>query len=261
MAQVEYRTRWQVWCDVIFALFIRNLRSEFNDKFGISWAIIQPLSFIFILSYIRGRMDGGETHTMPTFVFMVYGIVCLQFFVTTLNSTARSLSKNKPLFAFRQVLPISSFIAAAIFEYIVKVMVIIVLIIIMWLIKIELYVKDSITIIWNFTLVWLMAFSLGVLFALAAAYLPETDKFRSMAQRPLIFISGVFFSLQDIPKDYWSYLDWNPLLHAIELSRQAAYPSFGAVGVSESYLTIFTLTVFFLALIVYKSHWKQAISR
>lgn len=261
MAQVQHRSRLSIWRDVILAILIRDVQSKFNDKFGISWAIIQPVSFIFILSFLRGRMDGGETHTMPTFVFIVYGIICLQFFITTLQSTASSLKRYKPLFAFRQVMPISSFIAVALFEYIIKIAVIITIVILMWLLGIESKISDPLTIIINFTMIWLMAIGIGILFAITTAFLPEVDKFRQMAQRPMLFISAVFFSLQDIPERYWSYLDWNPLLHAIELSRQAAYPSFGAVGVSQSFLYMCTLTIVFLALVVYKSYWKVAISR
>lgn len=260
MAQVQNRSRLSIWLDVIFALFIRGMQSRFNDKFGISWAIIQPVSFIFILSFIRGAMNGAETHTMPTFVFMVYGIVCLQFFITTLTSSAKALQKDKPLFAFRQVVPISSFIATALFEYIVKLVVIVVLVVIMWFLDIELVLKDPLTVIINFTLLWLLAMSLGIIFAISTAFFPEVDKIREMAQRPMLFISAVFFSLQDVPQEYWVYLDWNPLLHAIELSRQAAYPSFGAVGVSQSYLYGCTLVICFLSLVIYKRYWKQAIS-
>lgn len=93
MAQVQHRSRLNIWKDVIFALFIRDLQSRFNDKFGISWAIIQPVTFIFILAFIRGLMNGGETHTMPTFVFMMYGIVSLQFFITTLSASSKALKK------------------------------------------------------------------------------------------------------------------------------------------------------------------------
>ena len=123
MAEVRKRTRIQVWQDVIFAIFIREIRSKFNDKIGISWAVLQPVSFILILSFIRGRMDGGLTHSMPTFVFMMYGMIFIQLFLSTLNSTSSAIQRNKALFAFRQVQPISAVIANALFEGLVKVFV------------------------------------------------------------------------------------------------------------------------------------------
>ncbi|MFA0013657.1 ABC transporter permease [Vibrio lentus] len=261
MAKVKKRSTLQVWGDVIFAIFLREIKSKFNDKLGVSWAVLQPVSFIFILSFMRGRLDGGETHSMPTFVFIVYGMLCIQLFLTTMSAAAGSIKTNKPLFAFRQVQPIASTIAMVGFEFLVKIAVVLVIVIAMYFLGIEIKIDDPLMVLWNFTVLWLLATNIGLLFAIARAFIPEIDKLRNMLQRPLLFISGVFFSLQDIPKETWHYFDWNPILHAIELSRQAAYPTFGAVGVSELYLNLSTLIITFFSIACYRVYWKQAISR
>ncbi|MDG3088665.1 hypothetical protein P7F88_22415 [Vibrio hannami] len=80
MAVVKKRSTLQVWGDVIFAIFLREVKSKSDDKFGVAWSVISPVSFIFMLSFIRGRMDGGETHGIPTFFFMVFGMMMVQFF-------------------------------------------------------------------------------------------------------------------------------------------------------------------------------------
>ncbi len=261
MALVKKRSPLKIWGDVIFAIFLREIKSKFSDKFGISWAVLQPVSFIFILSFMRCSLDSGETHTMPSFVFIVYGMLCIQLFLTTMSSAAGSIKKNKQLFAFRQVQPIASTIAIVGFELLVKVVIILVIVIAMYFLDIEIKIYDPLAVLFCFLQLWLLATSIGLLFALGALFVPEIDKIRSLMQRPLLFISAVFFSLQDMPPQIWKYFDWNPILHAIELSRQAAYPTFGAVGVSELYLNICTLTLFFFALACYHIYWKQAISR
>ncbi len=81
MAAVKQRSTLKVWGDVIFAIFLREIKSQFDDKFGIAWSVISPLSFIMMMSLMRGRFDGGLTHGMPTFFFMLYGILLVQFFV------------------------------------------------------------------------------------------------------------------------------------------------------------------------------------
>lgn len=80
MALVEKRSTLKVWGDVIFAIFLREIKSKSNDKLGVAWSVVSPVAFIFMLSYIRGRMDGGETHGVPTFYFMVFGMILVQFF-------------------------------------------------------------------------------------------------------------------------------------------------------------------------------------
>lgn len=261
MSQIRRRNNWQIWQDVIFALFVREIRTGFNDKFGIAWSVINPVVFIFILSFARGRLDGGETHTIPTFVFMACGLVLIQFFLETLNSTSGAIKKNKPLFAFRQVQPISSILATAIFALLVKTFVIISIVGIMYLMGMELHLDNPLLLITVFMLLWVVGLSVGMIFAIVNSFIPEMSKLQSLVSRPLFFISGVFFSLQDFPREIWKYFDWNPILHAIELARYSVYTSYGNLGVDLSFLSFCSLGLLCLSLSVYYVFWKQAISR
>jgi len=261
MAVVKKRSTIKVWGDVIFAIFLREIKSKSNDKLGIAWEIVSPVSFILMLSLMRGQVDGGETHTIPTFFFMVYGMIMIQFFLGTLNAASSSIRKNKALFAFRQVQPISAIIANAGLALFIKVFVIIIIFIVSAFLKFDIHIADPLEILGIIIKVWLIAMSLGMLFGLAQCYIPEVGKVQNLLTRPLFFVSGVFFSLQDFHPSVWPYLNWNPILHAVELSRQAAYSTFGAVGVSDFYLDVSTLVCVFFALSCYHISWKQAISR
>ncbi|MDC9513045.1 ABC transporter permease [Pseudoalteromonas sp. CST5] len=261
MTTVLKRNNWAIWRDVIFALFVREIRTGFNDKFGLAWAVLQPLSFIFLLSYLRGLIAGSESHTVPTFEFMMYGMLLIQLFLETLNNSANSINKNKALFAFRQVQPISSVLASSCFYLLVKLFVFVLILLLMFLLKMDIKIDDPLFVITNVIAIWVIATSLGLLFAIGQCYVPEITKVRSILTRPLFFISGVFFSMQDIPKEYWPYLDWNPILHAIELTRHAAYNTYPTEAVSEFYLLTCTIVLLFFALAVYHISWKQALSR
>ncbi len=246
---------------MIFAIFLRDIKSKFNDKFGISWSIVSPLSFILVMSLIRGGVDGHQTHTMSTFFFMVYGMMQIQLFLMTFSAVALSISRNKALFAFRQVKPISAVISSAVFEMLVKIFVFFVVLIIAFFLNMEIRLDDLLMLIICFLQLWVFAASLGIIFAIFRAFIPEIEKVRGMLVRPLFFISGVFFSLKDIPKEYWPYLNWNPILHSIELTRDAAYSSYQADGVSYFYVNFSCFAVLLIALSLYKVFWKSAISR
>ncbi|GGP39902.1 ABC transporter permease [Shewanella saliphila] len=261
MTTIIKRNNWAIWRDVIFALFVRELRTGFNDRLGLAWAVVNPLAFIFMLSYLRGRMNGGDTHSIPTFEFMMYGMLFIQLFLDTFMNCSNSIKKNKALFAFRQVQPISSVIATGAFYFLVKLTVYLLVLVIMYFIGMEFRVDDPLSIIINAIALWLIAMSLGLLVAIFQCYVPEVSKIQSVLTRPLFFISAVFFSMQDVPKEYWHYLDWNPILHAIELSRHAAYHSYSSEAVSEFYLFSSGLILFFFSLSIYHISWKQAISR
>lgn len=261
MALVQKRSVLKIWGDVIFAIFLREIKSQSTDKIGLAWSVVSPLIIIAGMSAMRSFMSDSDAHGMPIAVFMVFGLVFVQSFLTIFEKCSAAIQKNKPLYAFRQVQPISSVIGIALFELLVKVFVILTIAVIAFVIKLEISISYPLVIILNLLKIWLIGMSLGLIFSLAACYVPETKKIQQLLTRPLFFISGIFFSLQDIPQEYWHYLTWNPLLHAVELTRYAAYPSYGNAGVSEFYLNMFTLCAVFFALACYHTSWKQAISR
>jgi capsular polysaccharide transport system permease protein len=261
VAKVSSRHLSQIWLDVIYAIFLREVKSKSSDKLGIAWIVVSPVAFIFMLSYLRGQVDDGDTHGIPTFFFMVYGMILVQFFMGLVGSVSTAIKKNKPLYAFRQVQPISSILAITLFECLVKVFVILVIGMLCFILQFDVHISDPLSLLANLLKVAVFSMSIGVIFALAACYVPELSKITGLLMRPMFFISGVFFSLQDIPQEYWPYLTWNPVLHAIELTRYAVYPQYGDAGVSDFYLNVFTLTSLGLALACYHISWKQAISR
>ncbi len=97
----------RAWRNVLFALFLREFQSKFNDKLGLGWAFIEPFVFVFALSYIRSLIRNGDVHSIPIFIFMMTGLVFVQSFMTGVNSISNGAKSTQPLFAFRQVLPIN----------------------------------------------------------------------------------------------------------------------------------------------------------
>lgn len=258
---VTFRQQLAAWKNVIFALFLRELQSKFNDKLGLSWAVLEPFLFIMILSVIRGRLSGGEVHGVPVFHFMLIGMMGIQSFLTGLNSLSTAMKRNKPLYAFRQVQPIASIISAGLMEISIKLGVIILLALTIFLMGDSFSLDNPILLISLFVMLWIFAISLSILAAISAAFIPEADKVRTLLTRPLFFISCVFFSLQDVPEEFWPWLTWNPLVHFIELARYACHESYGTKGVNMQYAIDCTLVSLFFALACYHITWKRILAR
>ena len=258
---VTFKERLYAWRSVIFALFLRELQSKFNDKFGLGWAFLEPFAFIFALSYLRGLISGNDIHSIPIFIFMMIGMVTIQSFNTCLQSCSTSIKRNKPLYAFRQVQPISAIVTAGFLEFSVKVIVVGLLILSLFVMNQTFHVDNPLLLITLFLLLWIFAISMGLIFAIAISFVPEVEKIKSMLTRPLMFISCVFFSLQDLPEEFWPYFTWNPLVHFNELARYACFESYGDRGVSLSFLVEVTVVFLFLSLAMYHITWKKVLSR
>lgn len=262
MAKVKRRTILHLWKDVLFALLLRHLVSKFNDKFGVSWLIIQPVSFIVALSLLRGQMSGGEIHGLPAFMFMMLGFLGVLQFLQGWSSVSISIQKDKPLYAFRQVQPIASAVTAMLVELTAYILVLSVLVFIAILFGLDFSVDDPLMVLTYTIEIQLIGYFLGLIFAVGRLYVREVMKVESLLQRPLLFVSGAFFSLNDMPKETWNYVIWNPVLHGVELSRHAAKNQFPLVNqVSELYFHGFTIFIIFMGLAVYTAFWKKGIAR
>ena len=259
--QISFRDHVSAWRKVIFALFLRDLQGQFNDKLGLGWAFIEPFLFIFGLSFLRSLSSTGDAHGLPILIFMMIGLIAVQSFIQGMPTIASSIQRSKPLFAFRQVQPISPILASTMLEMGIKIGVIVLAIVTLYLMKIDVPVADPLLLIILFVCLWLFTLSLSIIFAVMSAYIEETRKIMSLFMRPFFFISCTFFSLQDIPREFWHWLTWNPLVHFVELARFAVLPSYGDEGVSLSYIMECTLVALFFALALYHITWKSVLSR
>ncbi|MDG6098231.1 ABC transporter [Alteromonas sp. ZYF713] len=261
IVSVSFRSQLKVWKSVCFALFLRELRSQFSDRLGLAWGFLEPFAFIFGLSYLRSLIRDGDAHGIPIVIFMLIGMVAIQSFLQPFQKVANSFSKNKPLYAFRQVQPISSLIVSGFVEYTIKSIVILLALLAIYLMELTFSVNDPILLIVLFHLLWIMTLSMSCILGIATSYVPEVKKVIGILARPLFFISCVFFSLQDIPTQYWHWFTWNPLVHFIELGRYACFEGYGDRGVSLDYIIQVTLVVFFFAVSLYHLTWKGLLSR
>lgn len=261
LVEISFRSQLRVWKTVCFALFLRELRSQFNDKLGLAWGFLEPFAFIFGLSFARSFIREGDVHSIPVFVFMLIGLVTIQSFLQPFSKVAASFTKNKPLYAFRQVQPISSLLVSGFVEYSIKFVVILLATLAIYLLNIDMELDNLLLLLFIYHLLWVMTISMSCLFGIATVYIPEVKKVIGVITRPLFFISCIFFSLQDIPTEYWHWFTWNPLVHFVELSRYACYEQYGSKGVSLSFISQFTAIVFFFAVALYHLTWKRLLSR
>jgi capsular polysaccharide transport system permease protein len=86
-----------------------------------------------------------------------------------------------------------------------------------------------------------LAFSLGVLNCFLNWAVPVWSRIWSLTTRPLFFVSGILFLVEDMPAPYSTWLMWNPLVHGIGQLRKGLYPYYDAPYVDVMY--VFTISL------------------
>ena len=88
-----------------------------------------------------------------------------------------------------------------------------------------------------------LSLGLGLVLSSLAVFVPALDKVVPMILRILFFVSGIFFSISIFSQSLSEYLLWNPVMHAVELCREAMHAPYVVPGVSLSYLCFIALTM------------------
>lgn len=255
------RSGFEVQKAAVIALFLREIKTRFGKyRLGYLWAALEPMAHMLILLVIFGYV---MHRTMPDIsfpVFLINGIIPFFIFSNISNRSIGAIAANQGLFNYRPVKPIDTIIARTILEAFIYAVVYVLLMVIVGLLGETYEVTNLITLIIVWILLVLFSCGVGLLFMVIGKTYPEMEKFLPIFTKPLYFISCVMFSLNAIPKAYWPYLQWNPLVHAIELFRASVVPGYSTEGVSLSYLAFCTLLVFFVGLAVYRHREKAMLT-
>ncbi len=257
----EKRSPLMVMKDVIFALLLREVKTRFGAfRLGIFWALAEPMAHVLLFTVlfgVRAREGFGSVET-PVFIFT--GIMPFLLFQNLFGKCKAACSANRGLFHYRYVKPINTFIARTLLETGIFIFTSVCLLTLFFWVGFQIQVYDILSCILVIFLLGVMASSLGICAAFLIEFFPESDKFLSIAMKPMLFISGVFYTLDMIPTQYHHFLLWNPVLHAIELFRTAFIESFETQHASLFYLFLVALGSLFLALRLYRSHWTRMVA-
>lgn len=258
---MKSRTSWQIMRDTVHALFIRELRTRFGaNRLGYFWALAEPAGQAAIMVALFSAIGRNTLTGVDVALFMLSGILPYKLFSKLLPQLAVSVQANKGLLGYRQVAAIDPFITRLIIEVVTFLIVSLLLFSVLAWMGIGVIPEKPLELLLANLLLALFAAGIGLCLCSAVLYWEDTTKVVNMATTPLMIISGVFFCATMVPEQYWHLLAWNPLFHAIELTRDAFFVSYKTPVGSWSYLATCTLLFVSLGLMLYRVNHQRFVS-
>lgn len=253
---------------VVFAIFIRELKTRFGKyRLGYLWALIEPFLHIALFVGIRGILAGslrGATDKIIYHVdyplFLAAGLVPFFMFRHIVSQVMNSIEANRGLFAYQPVKPIDAMISRWILEGVIFVFIWILVFLILDFIGFKTEIKDPLGLIGIYLLFYLFSFGVGMIFCIVVNIYEEVRNIIPPIMMFLFFTSGLFFSINMIPRQFQVYLLWNPCLHFIELSRASFFPLYKADVCSLEFIIICTICALFLGLFLYKLKIREVLA-
>lgn len=247
------RSGLEVQQAAVKALFLREIKTRFGKyRLGYLWAILEPTAHLLVLLAIFGYIKNRTMLDISFPVFLLNGLIPYFIFSHIATRSIGAIEANQGLFNYRPVKPIDTIIARTLLETLIYVGVYIILMAIVGLLGENFAFNHIITLVFTWVLLVAFSFGVGLVFMVLGNTFPETEKFLPIIIKPLYFVSCVMFPLHSIPKNYWPYLLWNPIVHAIELSRESVVASYTSGDVSLAYLALCALFALFIGLLMYR---------
>ncbi|MGI9273630.1 MAG: ABC transporter permease [Endozoicomonas sp.] len=258
---MQKRSSLKIQLAVINALLRRELKTRFGQyRLGMAWALIEPVLQILVfmgLFYFRDRTAMGGLE-LP--IFLATGIAPFLYFKKVITQSLNAVSANRNLLIYRQVRVFDPFIARFVLEFALAFAVFCVIVAGSWWIGYKVEIISSLYFLLIYLQLSFFAFGLGLIFGVINTLYPEPGKFIPPLLQPLMFISGTFFSINELPPSVQDWLLWNPLIHAFELMRSCFSHDYDTSLVSQEYLALCTLVAMTLGMLMFRANWRKMLT-
>lgn len=203
---------------VIMAILFKEFKVQLrNSKFGLFYVIIEPMVLILMLSTIWYMFRMTEIEGVHVLIYLPLGVATFLIFKRSLASVPTAVQRNQGLLDYPQVKPIDSVIAVFTLEMCLTLIAsTLAIFLIWWVTGIVPPFPRPLEAIGLLAMLLAGSFGCALLLSVYGTFYETIPRTIGLLRRPLIFISGVIFSVKGLPPDIQWYLSWNPLLHFVE---------------------------------------------
>jgi len=245
---------------VIGALLLREMSSTYGrTPGGYVWAILQPVAIIVILTIAFTFLLRSPSLGTSFILFYATGFLPLRMFQEVANSVGTAVQFNLPMMAYPRVTFVDVLAARAILAVLTQIMVSAV-------IFAGVFILDDVRAILDFEYI-LLAYGMTIFLAIGVGTLNSYLTFSfhlwrnvwGILTRPLLFLSGVFYIYEDLPRAAQDILWYNPIIHITGTLRMGFYASYSPEYISVPYVMVFGAIPLVFGLLLLFSFCKDAI--
>jgi capsular polysaccharide transport system permease protein len=209
---------------VLSALVLRDVKSRVGGKLiGFLMPMFMPfahLSLLIVVYTVLGRSAPLGTDSR---VFFVTGVAPFVMFAYPMRQMTISIARSKVLLAFPRVKILDLVLAQAVVEILSVSLIAIVLLAVLAIVGIDFSPNDPAMVMAGLLSAIALGIGLGFAFSILVGRFIGLAFPVNLTVAAWYISSGTWFFPDLIPEPFRSYLAWNPLLQAIELTRVGYY--------------------------------------
>lgn len=259
LRQRRGRSSFEVFVTSLHAFLLREMKNQYGRfRLGYFWAFVEPGATVAVLTLMHSGLNGpgASIYGEHPIVFFVFGAVPFFLFANCVARAQGIFESHKGLFNYRQIKPIDVILARCIIDSVMMLGVLLSFVAGWLWAGHELHIDDPLRLLAALGSLFVLGLSLGMTFEVLGTVFGDLKRIFNIAMRPLFIISGLFFTIDSIPEAHRALFTWNPILHCIDVARDAVLPGYESPG-SLAYAWICIATLLFTALASYRRYLYQ----
>lgn len=252
----------RVQYDVLHALILRELQTRFGlYRLGYAWALIEPVSLVLMFGAARSFFATVAPEGIDFILFLFVGIMPWLVFTKGASRLFETTRANRNLFQYQMVKPFD----AALARLLLEVQIILVAFALLWVAfswwGYDMRIDDPLMLILLSVLLFAFVLGAGLIGMVLVSIYPELRNAISIPMRLLFWLSGIFYSVDELPSELHIYLLWNPMLHFLQLSRVAYFDGMNETVCSLQYVIVCSVVALWLGLVMYRANLSLLLTK
>ena len=238
-----------VQIQVVYALIMRETRTRFGlNRLGYLWAILEPMLFIATFALVFRIFGRVAPERMPIVPFLATGFMPYLLFRETSGRGLHAIEANRGLLFYPQVRPLDLVLARVLLEIATSFVAFAIIVGVYCVYSGQFEVADPLQVVIGFGLAAGIGASLGLILCAASVFSTLVERLHGPLIRPLFWFSGLMYPTGHLPLAYRTLLSYNPIVHAVELTRAGYFRGYRADHVSIAYPLMWIAVLAFLGL-------------
>jgi capsular polysaccharide transport system permease protein len=184
-------------------------------------------------------------------VFLATGFISYNLFKNIVTNSMGSFDANQALFVYAQVRPIHTLFSRLLVEFLIFIFVSIFFLTVGWYFHSEIIPNNLLNVILSVLWFMLFGFSLGLLFTVIGTFYESFRRVINLIFTPMLFLSAIFYTVDQLPSNVREYILYNPIVHFLELIHGSYINVLHTDYVDFQYMFLWTIIPLFLGLYFY----------
>lgn len=235
--------------NIIAALTIRQLQGMMKTySYGFAWALLEPIMFIAIMRVARSAFKGLTPPNMAPSTFLVIGIIPFYLYIQAVASVYKTVAGQDNLLKFPRVTPVDIAIATALGDFCIYFTLFVLFAGFFSIYEGAWPPENPLKVFVVFIVLWMLGMGLGFVVGTAARVFPPIKQFVGYYNLANRMLGGMLFVITMLPSSIWPYFTWNPVLHCMEMIRDAWFITYTSPVADAAYVAEWMLGLYLLGL-------------